>query len=90
MLGDDFCMLARLSMPAVAMISDDGDPAGSSVVKGVATDNSAREIFALRWARVAGQHVENVRVLIVVGGDQRRVGGVLVDGYHTIRSELSL
>jgi hypothetical protein len=29
-------------------------------------------------------------VLIVVGGDQRRVGGVLVDGYHTIRSELSL
>jgi len=77
-------------MPAVAMVSDDGDPAGSSVVKGIATDNSAREIFALRRARVADQHVENVRVLIVVGGHLRRGGGVLVEGCHTIRSELSL
>lgn len=77
-------------MPAVAMVSDDGDTAGSSLVKGVATNNSAREILALRLTWLADQHVQNVRFLIVICGHLRRRGGVLVDGCHLMRSELSL
>ena len=67
-------------MPAVTTVSDDRNTAGSRIIKGVSTNNSAREIFTLRRARVADQHIENVRVLIVVGGHVRRGGRVLVEG----------
>jgi hypothetical protein len=65
MLSEDFRKLARLSMPAVAMVTDDRDAACRSVVEGVSADNPAWEIFTLGRARLANQHVENVCVLIV-------------------------
>ena len=77
-------------MPSVAVVSDYRDAAGRCVIESVATNNPAREIFALCRARLADQHVENIGVLIVIGGHLRRGEGVLADGCHIIRPKPSL
>ena len=74
MISENFRKLAGLSVPAVAMVTDDGDAACRSVIKGVSADNPAREIFTLGRSRIADQHVENVCVVIVIGGHPRRGG----------------